>query len=132
MQHKLPEACKYAKKGRICTDEKCQFAHNKTELAEIETFWKSKDEAERQKLQSIQSNNNVDQNDYNILYYTLALDNFEIQLVRGELHKERSDVIVNLNDEKLSCTNISSQKLIDAGQYQITGSCVKFMSARNN
>ena len=60
----------------------------------------------------MQSNNNVDQNEDNILGYTLALDNFDIQLVKGELHKERSDVIVNLNDEKLSCTNISSQKLI--------------------
>jgi hypothetical protein len=115
MQNKLPEPCYYVKNRRKCTAQNCQFAHNKTELAEIEAFWKSKDEAERQKLQSIQSNNNVDQNDDNILYYTLDLKNFEIQLVRGELHKERSDVIVNLNDEKLSCTNISSQKLIDAG-----------------
>jgi hypothetical protein len=63
----------------------------------------------------MQSNNNVDQNAENFLGYILPLDNFEIQLVKGELHKETSDVIVNLNDEKLSCTNISSKKLIEAG-----------------
>lgn len=40
-------------------------------------------------------------------------------------------MIVNLNDEKLSCTNISSQKLIKAEDYQIIMSCVRYMNERS-
>jgi O-acetyl-ADP-ribose deacetylase (regulator of RNase III) len=55
--------------------------------------------------------------------YSLPLGNFQIQLVQGDLARETSDIIVNLNDDKLSCTNIQSKKLIDEAGDQIKRSC---------
>lgn len=59
----------------------------------------------------------------NYMGYSLTMGNFLIQLVHGELAREASDVIVNFNDEKLSCTNYQSTKLIDAAGEEIKLSC---------
>jgi hypothetical protein len=77
----------------------------------------------------MQQNSNDSQNKTG---YTLPLGNLEIQLVKGELFRENSDVIVNLNDDRLTCTNITSQKLMKAGcYYEIQQSCYKYMNERH-
>ena len=63
----------------------------------------------------------------NYMGYSLTMDNLLVQLVHGELAREASDVIVNFNDEKLSCTNYQSTKLIDAAGEEIKLSCEQWL-----
>ena len=127
--------CNTAKRKYQCVNEECQYAHTKEELGKIVEFWKSQEEEAEQKkiaLQKkeaeMQQNSNDSQNKTG---YTLPLGNLEIQLVKGELFRENSDVIVNLNDDHLTCSNITSRKLIEANRYVIQQSCHKFMFERN-
>ena len=127
--------CKTAKSKYKCVNEECQYAHTKEELGKIVAFWKSQEEEAEQKkiaLQKKEAEMQQNSNDsQNITGYTLPLGNLEIQLVKGELFRENSGVIVNLNDDRLTCNNITSQKLMKAGCNEIKQSCYEYMKERN-
>lgn len=57
-------------------------------------------------------------------------DKLDIEFVRGELANEETNVIVNLNDEVLSCQGSVSQQLIAVGGPTIRQDCEKIMSER--
>jgi hypothetical protein len=50
-----------------------------------------------------------------VRYSSTLFDLVNVEFVLGDLERESTDVIVNLNDEYLSCTNQTSQQIIKVG-----------------